>query len=309
MNGKVFIGIVALYMGCIACSDDSGSKYTDRYKRTVSLQVGVYPQTRACLSSLDGQRVAFAKGDAPSAYTETWEAIAQTPETSLDGEYIYPEDRSYLYLRGYYPVVPLSDGRAVYRLDGQTDLLATVERKGSFIDNFTLADKTFYFYHLLTQCAFNIRLTNTANGEIRLKSLYINGSRGEASLRLAEAATDKLPEVSFNGDQARLPVYVEPGRNEGIVLSEEARRLPLPVLVEPGAELTLDVELTFSGNETKAYKGLPVSFDEADKKSRPGTAYLITVQLHPSDTSGTGDISLGVSVTPWQSGTGNGTVQ
>lgn len=310
MNAKKYIGLISLIGGVLCgCSGDRDDYDPGRSDgRVVRLHTGITPHSRAAVSGFNGQTVAFAKADASNAYTEVWDAVARQGEAQLTGEHLYPEDRSYIYLRGFYPPGGLTQGTVLYDLDGQTDIMATTEQRGSMTDNFSLVDKTFYFTHLLTQVHFAIRLSEASAASVRLCRLTLAGSRRQVSLNLAASAANTLPALSFAGAASPLSVYVEPHRGEGIILKNEEQSLPQQLLVEPAASLTLDIEVGYSDTETKIYTGLPVHFDEEDGASVPGTAYRILITLNPPGGLSEPGISLGVSVAPWLSGTGEGTV-
>lgn len=309
MKQKLYIGLLIGGFLLTACSDDTGEK--DFPSHLVRLNAGIVPNTRAALNQFDGETVAFAKASRPGDYTETWQAVATTTETSLQGKHAYPDDRSYLYLRGYYPVKTLASGAASYTLDGETDLMATIEQKGNLIDNFSLTEKTFYFNHLLTQITLEVRISSKETNRLRLVSVEMNGSRPEATVALAAAPADSLPKVIFAGTPAPLTAYIEPVRGGGEILSRQAFLLPRTLLVEPGAALTLNVKVGLPDGTTRAWSALPIRFYETDGLSRPGTAYRLTLTLYPSDSSPGGDgITITADVTPWaSSGTGNGTVR
>lgn len=278
--------------------------------RIIHLNTEITPVTRTSINSFKGETVAFAQADVSGAYKATWPAVAEETNTRLKDEHLYPADGGYIYLRGFYPVNPLMDGKSAYRLDGQTDLMATAEKVGNLTDNFSLESKTFIFYHLLTQVNFAVRLTNGERTGVRLGAIELNGSRQEAVLELSAALPDQVPGVSFSGQPAPYTIYIEPSRYGGILLSSEASALPLAFLVEPAAALTLDVRLCLSPTETKVYNNLPVRFDEPQGISRAGTAYLITISLNVPEVPGAdGTVSITADVTPWVEGKGSGIVQ
>lgn len=311
MNAKKNIGLFILIGGVLCgCSGDRDDYNPGRSDgRLIRLHTGITPHSRAAVSGFDGETVAFAKADVSNAYTEVWDAVARQGEAQLTGEHLYPEDRSYIYLRGFYPPAALTQGTVLYDLDGQTDIMATTEQRGSMTDNFSLEDKTFYFTHLLTQVRFAIRLSEDVAIPVRLSRLTLAGSRRQAGLNLAASAANTLPALSFTGPASPLSVYVEPYRGEGIVLNKEERVLPQQLLVEPAAPLVLDIEVGYSGTETKIYTGLPISFDEKDGSCAPGTAYRILITLNPPGGISEPGISLSASVQPWEDGgTGSGSV-
>lgn len=297
-----------------ACSDDAERTVRPpRSEQLVRLSSGITPSTRSSLNAFSGETIAFAQGYASGVYRQMWQAVAEETDTRLVDDHLYPADGSRLYLRGYYPPNPIADGCTVYRLDGQTDLMATAEKSGNIKDNFSLPDKTFLFYHLLAQVNFAVRLTTAEGAEgIRLSAVYLRGSRQEATMRLSEAPPEQLPEVLFGGEANPYTAYIEPSRYGGILLSTKAVALPLALLVEPGTPLTLDVRLSLSPTETKEYKGLAIRFDELGGISRAGTAYLITVVIRPPgdpDGDPDGEVQLSASVQPWETGgTGSGSV-
>lgn len=310
MNAKKNIGLFILIggvsCGCSGDRDDYDPGRSDG--RVIRLHTGITPHSRAAVSGFDGETVAFAKADVSNVYTEVWDAVARQGEAQLTGEHLYPEDRSYIYLRGFYPPAALTQGTVLYDLDGQTDIMATTEQRGSMTDNFSLEDKTFYFTHLLTQVRFAIRLSEDSAIPVRLSRLTLAGSRQQVSLNLAVSAANTLPSLSFAGPVSPFTVYIEPHRGEGMELKKEEQALPQQLLVEPTAPLALDIEVGYSGTETKIYTGLPIYFDEEDGSSAPGTAYRILITLNPPGGISDPGISLGVSVAPWLPGTGEGTV-
>ncbi|WP_455637420.1 fimbrillin family protein [Parabacteroides sp.] len=308
MKQKLYIGLLIAAALLPSCSDDADGNFPSN--RLIRLSTGITPPTRAALNRFDGETVAFAKGTASGSYTESWQAVARPGETRLLGAHTYPDDQTYLYLRGYYPVKPLVDGKVAYRLDGDTDLMATTEQKGNLTDNFSLSDKTFYFNHLLTQVSFEVRTSREETNTLRLVSVTVAGSRPDAMLLLSGGTATGLPEVTFSGEPQQLTGYVEPERGGGVPLSRETALLPHSLLVEPGAELLLDVKAGLPDGTTRLYSGLPVRFDESDGKSRAGTAYRLTLTLYPSGTSGgDGTVAIGAAVAPWLEDRGNGTVE
>ncbi|MCD8136354.1 MAG: fimbrillin family protein [Parabacteroides gordonii] len=301
---------IGLLMGAVllpSCSDDRDTGAVPSH--LIRLNTGIIPTTRAALNRFDGETVAFAKAIASGSYMETWQAIATPADTRLLGEQSYPADRSYLYLRGYYPVQALSGGSVLYKLDGQTDLMATVEQKGNLADNFSLSSKTFYFNHLLTQVSLEVRTSREETNELRLARIEVTGSRPEAKILLSTAPATDLPQVLFSGEPQLLTAYIEPVRGGGISLSREAVLLPYTLLVEPEAPLALNIKASLPDGTICSWSGMPVRFDEQDGVSQSGTAYRLTVTLFSTtDPEGT-DMSVAASVVPWVEERGSGTVE
>ena len=308
MKQILYIGILIGAVWLPGCSDDGdvGSALS----HPIRLSTGIIPNTRAALNRFDGETVAFAKATASGSYTETWQAVATPADTRLLGEHSYPVDRSYLYLRGYYPVQVMSNGEASYKLDGQTDLMATVEQKGNLTDNFSLSSKTFYFNHLLTQISLEVRTSREEMNELRLARVEVAGSRPEAKMLLSAVLAAELPQVLFSGEPQVLTAYIEPVRGGGVSLSrEEAVLLPYTLLVEPGAPLVLNIKASLPDGTMRSWSGMPVRFDESDGASQSGTAYRLTVTLFPTTDPEDTDLSVAASVVPWVEDRGSGTVE
>lgn len=307
MKQILYIGLLIGTFGLPGCSDDTNAGTIPAH--LIRLNSGIIPTTRAALNRFDGETVAFAKATASGRYTETWQAVATPADTRLEGEQSYPADRSYLYLRGYYPVQPLSGGEASYKLDGQTDLMATVEQKGNLTDNFSLSSKTFYFNHLLTQVSLEVRTSREETNELRLAWVEVSGSRPEAKISLSAAPAAGLPQVLFSGEPQLLTAYIEPVRGGGVSLSREAVLLPYTLLVEPGAPLGLDIKASLPDGTMRSWSGMPVRFDGQDGVSQSGTAYLLTVTLFPTTGPEDTELSVAASVVPWAEDRGSGTVE
>lgn len=203
MNGKIYIQLSGLLLigamgltgisGCSEAENKAGDLPSSA--RIIRLNTGITPVTRASMNSFSGETVAFAQAEASGSYQVVWPAVAEKTDTQLKDEHIYPNNGSYLYLRGYYPFNPLVDGQSTYLLDGQTDLMATAEKAGNLKDNFSLKSKTFIFYHLLTQVNFAVRLANGKRTGVRLGAIDLNGCRREAVLELSAALPDQTPNM------------------------------------------------------------------------------------------------------------------
>lgn len=306
MKQILYIGLLIGTVWLSGCSDDTDARIAPVHP--VRLTTGITPNTRAAINRFNGETVAFARAAAPGSYTETWQAVATPTETRLQGIYLYPEDRSFLYLRGYYPVQALSGGGVAYALDGQTDLMATIEQKGNLTDNFSLSSKIFYFNHLLTQLSLEVRISREETNTLRLAAVEVMGSRPEARVLLSDAPATDLPQVLFAGEPQQLTAYIEPVRGGGMLLSREAALLPHTLLVEPGVPLVLNIKVSLPGGTVRSWSGIPVRFDEQDGLSRSGTAYRLTVTLFPSGLPDT-DVSIGAAVVPWVEDKGSGTVE
>ena len=308
MKQILYIGLLIGAVGLSGCSDEMNAGTAPAH--LIRLNTGIIPTTRAALNRFDGETVAFAKATASGSYTETWQAVATPSDTRLLGEQSYPADRSYLYLRGYYPVQTLSGGEAIYKLDGQTDLMATIEQKGNLTDNFSLSSKTFYFNHLLTQISLEVRTSREETHDLRLARVEVSGSRPEAKILLSAAPVAGLPQVLFAGEPQLLTAYIEPVRGGGLPLSGEAVLLPYTLLVEPGAPLTLHIKASLPDGTMCSWDGMPVRFDEQDGVSQSGTAYRLRVTLFPTTTDPEEtNCSVAASVVPWVEDRGSGTVE
>lgn len=98
----------------------------------IRLYTGIH--TRAAVDAFDATPVCIACGTSSGLYTTTWDGIATANEITLTPVRYYPEDGTSLYLRGYYPPVPMAaDGTLTFTLTGDEDLLLSGEKMAPFL--------------------------------------------------------------------------------------------------------------------------------------------------------------------------------
>lgn len=232
-------------------------------------------KTRALVDAFDDTPVNIAAGREAGVYTESWAARATAGEIIPDPERYYPTDGSPVFLRGYYPAAPLEDGKVHYTLTGQEDLMLSVEQSGTLANRFDATRSPLVYGHLLTQLKFKIKL-NGASDSYKLCSLKLDGLAAQAQVDLFAGTVHPV------GKAAPLIIYTDPGTG-GFPIVDGVLSLPGYVLVQPNAELTMDLILNIDNNPAHdlAFTDIPVRFTEG---SEGGNAYTVEIELKIPDT-------------------------
>ena len=240
----------------------------------VPIQLYTAIRTRALVDKFNDTPVNIAYGTAAGQYTESWTGIATDNGITLDPVRYYPSDGSSVYLRGYYPTAPLTDGKVSYKLTGKEDLMLSVEQSGSLSDRFEATESALTYRHLLSQLTFKLQLKGTKPG-YRIRSLHLNGLAASATITLGDETL--VPE----GEAAPVNIY-DDGGTGGIDIKDGVVTLPGYVLVQPKAELTIDFVMAVDNNPAhdKVFKNIPIRFTGG---SEGGSAYIIEVTVDVSD--------------------------
>lgn len=255
-------------------ADQSGADTLDlsvmaSSKVPIRLYTGI--QTRATVDAFDQTPVCVAAGTASGIYTESWDGLADPQEITLTPERYYPTDGSALYLRGYYPPAPLENGSVHYTLTGQEDLMLSVEQSGSLADRFDAQESPLTYRHLLSQLNFKIQLTGAKEGYL-IRSVKLNGLAAQARMNLFTETVEPI------GQSAPIIIYTDPGTG-GFPITNGTVLLPGYVLVQPDAELTLDLVLNIDGNPANDlhFTNVPVTFTGGSTEG--GSAYEVEISL------------------------------
>lgn len=240
----------------------------------IRLYTGI--QTRAMVDEFLQTPVCVAVGTTAGQYTESWDATATESEITLTPERYYPADGSPVFLRGYHPVAPLTDGEVKYKLTGQEDLMLSVEQSGSLANRFSAVKTPLTYSHLLSQLNFTLRLKGAPKG-YRVRSVQLNGMAASAVINLFSGKVEPV------GTAGPVVVYSDPGTG-GFPIVDGVVTLPGYVLVQPEAGLTLDLVLAVDNNPSNdvPFKNLPVSFGEGGAAG--GNAYDVEISLEVPDT-------------------------
>lgn len=237
--------------------------------------------TRATVDAFDQTPVCIASGTAPGTYTESWDGLADPQEITLQPERYYPTDGSALYLRGYYPPAPLENGSVHYTLTGQEDLMLSVEQSGSLARRFDAQESPLTYRHLLSQLNFKIQLTGAKEGYL-IRSVKLNGLAAQARVDLMAETVVPI------GQSAPIVIYTDPGTG-GFPITNGTVLLPGYVLVQPEAELTLDLVLNIDGNPANDlhFTNVPVTFTGGSTEG--GSAYEVEIALKVDEPDPTPD--------------------
>ncbi|WP_455640585.1 fimbrillin family protein [Parabacteroides sp.] len=238
-------------------------------------------QTRALVDAFDNTPVNIAAGSGKGLYTESWAARATTGEIVLDPERYYPADGSPVFLRGYYPPAPLENGKVHYTLTGQEDLMLSVEQSGTLAERFDAVRSPLVYSHLLTQLNFKIKL-NGAPDTYKLRSLTLDGLAAGAQVDLFAGTIEPV------GKAEPLIIYIDNGTG-GFPITDGVLSLPGYVLVQPNAELTMDLVLNIDGNPAHdlVFNDIPVRFTDG---SEGGNAYVVEIDLTIPETPDKPDV-------------------
>lgn len=303
MNGKkryiYGIGLLLLLLGS-SCSKHSDETPPDPVP--IRLYTGI--RTRAVVEDFDATPVCIACGTSSGAYTQAWNGVATAGEIALTPVRYYPEDGSPLYLRGYYPSMPLSaDGTLVYTLTGNEDVMLSDEQDGSFSAPFTSGSgKTLMYNHLLTKLDFTIHLEGDAViPSLRVRSLQLNGLASRVVLTLSSGT------LTY-GETIPVLLYSTADGSDGLPFTDGVLQLPGYVLVQPKAEFTLDMVIAIDNDRSHdlTYHDLAISFEGGG--SEGGTAYTVNVTLPTPTMPDPLPVKVTTTVVSWQkgdSGSGN----
>ena len=187
----------------------------------------------------------------------------------------YPEDGTSLYLRGYYPPVPMAaDGTLTFTLTGDEDLLLSGEQNGSLSSPFTSDSKgTLIYNHLLTKLSFAIHLEGDDIPSLRVRSLQLNGLAGQVTLALQTGA------LSYGDATVPVPIYSAAADAEGLPFTGGVLQLPGYALVQPQSDFTLDMVIAVDDDRSHdlEYHDLAISFEGGEGEG--GIAYTVKVEL------------------------------
>lgn len=239
----------------------------------IHLYTGI--KTRAMIDEFQQTPVCIAVGTVAGQYTENWDGTATEGEIKLSPERYYPADGSPVFLRGYHPAAPLTNGEVKYTLTGQEDLMLSIEQNGSLTNRFSAATTPLTYSHLLSQLNFTLRLKG-APKSYRVRSVHLNGMAASAVVNLFSG---KVEPSGFSGP---VVVYSDPGTG-GFPVVDGVVTLPGYVLVQPEASLTLDLVLAVDNNPAhdRPFKNLPIRFGEGGTEG--GSAYEIEISLEVPD--------------------------
>lgn len=293
--------LLLLGVALSSCSDQPAGEPSGNAE--IRLFTEVSTPTRSGIDGFAGETVAFASGSASGAYGEVWEAAVHGNEASFVRPRYYPDNNSRVYLRGYYPAVPLSATGVAFLINGQQDVLLSDEQNGCLTDMFWQETKRFTFSHLLTQLNIRLRVTESYPQGATLKRLRLSGSRTKALLNLDKGS------LAFSGDAALLPVWSAPAGAGAPLGTLYPDTLIGPVMAEPGVALTLEVTIGIPGEADRLYPALAIRFGEADGLPLPGTAYTVSVTLGSAGSPPEG-VTLSATVANWLKGNeGTGTIE
>ena len=308
MNGKMrhihfFAGL--LLPALLAVLSGCTERTLDTRPDPVPIRLYTDIRTRAAIDAFDDTPVCIACGMASGAYTTGWDAVATAGEIILTPVRYYPEDGSRLYLRGYYPPVPMSaDGTLIYNLTGAEDLLLSDEQDGSLATPFTAANNRKLTYsHLLTKLNFIIRLEGNDVSSLRVRFLQLNGLADRVVLTLH---TGRL---SYDEAAAAIVVYSASADSEGLPFTEGMLQLPGYALVQPKSDFTLDMVISIDDDRSHdfIYNDLPVSFEGGTGEG--GVAYTVKVELPAPTFPDPLPVKVTATIVPWETGdSGSGNI-
>ncbi|WP_455591885.1 fimbrillin family protein [Bacteroides sp.] len=263
----------------------------DPEPEAVAVRLYTSIQTRSLVDEFKGTAVGVACGSEAGVYTEFWEGVATQNEIVLTPERYYPTDGSPLYVRGFYPPAPLKDGRLQYTLTGSEDLMLSNEQSASQDAPFTAVETGLLEYrHLLTLLNFHLELDGgAANWKVR--GIRLNGLSSQVGVSL------QTGDVLVGESTTSLNVYSASDGEQGLPTTDGKVTVPGHALVQPKAELTIDLVLAVDDDRThdRVYKDLPVLFDGGAGEG--GSAYVVKVSV--VDYASAYAVA---SVVPWESG-------
>ena len=153
--------------------------------------------------------------------------------------------------------------------------MLSVEQNGSLDNRFTAVSTPLTYQHLLAQLNFKLTLKGVTD-QYRIRSVKLNGMAERARVSLASGIVEPI------GQSAPVVIYTDPGTG-GFPITDGSVMLPGYVLVQPEAELTLDLVLNVDGNPAndKVFKNLPVNFTEGGTEG--GSAYEVEISFEVPD--------------------------
>ena len=250
---------------------------------------------RTAVDKFDDTPVCIARATSPGVYAECWDGIAANGEITLVPARYYPADGTSLCLRGYYPPAPIGDGGVVtYTLTGKEDLMASEECTGSRDDPFSPeTGKNMIFKHLLAKLSFIVEVKGDFPPGFRLRELSLEGLASSARVTLRDGT------LVCEGNAVPVPLYSVPENEEGLLFDGGSVNIPGTLLVQPGAEFTMDIMLSADSDREHdlAYPGCPVEFEEGEVEG--GKAYRVKIVLPSPDPEIQPRIT--VTVIPWES--------
>lgn len=281
-----------------ACSGERTNINIPAPPTLVQIQLYTGIRTRAAIDAFIGTPVCVACGPSSGNYTQCWDGIATADRISLSPMRYYPTDGSPLYLRGFYPPAPLSpDGTLSYTLTGEEDLMLTDELSGSQDNPFTADEgKTLMHRHLLTQLSFLLKLDVPDPDRYGIRSLHLNGLAQDVRLTLLteelECLTPAPPVAIYTGDASGGSFPFESG----------VARLPAFILVQPGADFTIDLTLAVDNDPSHdlVYTGLPIRFE--DGVGEGGLSYTVSVDIPDPSIPDPQAVAVTATVRSWQGG-------
>ena len=236
----------------------------------IELYTGLF--SRAAIDKFDGTPVGIAVGSSSVKIDGQWEATASEEKHSLSSTHYYPADSSAVYLWGFYPCTTLSDGKVGYQLTGKEDILYAGMQSGSLSAPFTDKEKQIIFRHLLAQLQISVETGEGFQGKYRLKYLAMKGSSTNVILNLLNGS------VEFGGSSMQIVVYTASG-SLGLEI-EAGCDLPLgPILIQPGAEMVMDLVLSRDGDagHDVGMEDVAVKFEGGGTES--GLSYELLIRL------------------------------
>lgn len=264
----------------------------------IRLYTGI--QTRAAVDAFQSTPVGIACGTVSGVYSQCWDGIATDNEITLTPTRYYPQDGSTLYLRSFYPPAPLGeDGTLTYTLTGEEDLMMTSEQNGSQDAPFASdADKVLTHRHLLTKLGFRLKLDADNPEQYRIRSLHLDGLAQEVTLSLL------TEELHCSDNTSAVKVYMAAAEDSGLPFEEGVAELPSFVLVQPGAEFTIDLRLAVDDNPENDlnYTDLPISFEGGSGGG--GIAYTVSVDIPDPDSLDPVEAKATATVSSWGEGSG-----
>lgn len=257
----------------------------------VAIRIYTSIQTRSRIDEFQGTAVGVACGTETGVYSEFWEGVATQNEIVLTPERYYPTDGSPLYVRGFYPPAPMKEGQLQYVLTGSEDLMLSCEQSASQNAPFTSVETGLLEYrHLLTLLNFHLELEGGAAGW-SVRGIKLNGLSNQVTVSLLTG------EVVVGETTTSLNVYSASDDEQGLPTTDGKVTIPGHALVQPNAELTLDLVLAVDDDRThdRIYKDLPVRFDGGAGEG--GSAYVVKVSVMDYTSA-----YAVASVVPWELG-------
>ena len=245
---SVFALLAALPL-LASCSSGDGQVPAADAALELYAGVGGMPEaSRASLYRFENTPVMFANRLDSDPYGDYWNArITIQGYVVFIPQRLYNMDDKNHYLRGFYPVVPLSDitaGVVTYDIDGENDIMVTNETDLQSLNNRPVMPPLVVFSHLLTQFRFNIVNNETTpyRTDRHIKSITISATTdvsGLAQTGLLDLSTGTL---GFS-DYAQSIVVYDAGAGQGIAVPEAGKPKTdaAVAMFEPGKDMTLEV--------------------------------------------------------------------